>query len=189
MTTAALLAARYWRALAAVALAALAVWGYLHWRDVQRGVGATVERGVWQQAIAEQKREAAAMLDDARKRVEIAERLAASLKQAQDLNDVRNTQTIAGLRRQLDNVRLRDPHAPAARCGGSGDGAGPQGAPGARAGGNDPAETRGLLSPKFAGMLRNWAEESDTINAAYIASRADAERLRGLLRACQAGQQ
>jgi hypothetical protein len=178
---------KYWRVVAALALAA-ALWaGYVHWRDVQRDIGDAAATQRYNEAIAKQKAEAAAQLDDARKRVEKAEGVAAVLRQDQDLKDTKNAKAIADLRGQLRDARgLRDPYAAPVQCGGSGASAGSESAASAAAGGNDTTQSAGLLSAQFAGMLQHWADEADAINIAYESSRADAQRLRQLLMACSA---
>lgn len=185
MTAALALVVRFWRPLAALALLALAVWAYVHWRDTQRGIGAAAERKVWEQAVQRQKDEARATLEDARRRVEIAEGAAAALRQEQDLKDTQNAKTVADLELRLAHAgRLRDPNAKPARCGGSGASPGPQGTASASAGRDDAAEAPGLLSAELSGLLRNLTAEADRINIAYESSREDARNLRTLLASC-----
>lgn len=185
MTALALFAAKNWRIFAALALAAASVWLYLHWRDVQRDVGATAERAEWQARIDAQKAEAAELLADAKMRVEKAEGVAATLRQDQDLKDAQNVQTIAGYERRLATAgRLRDPNASPARCGSGGASPGPQSAIGASTGADDTTEAPGLLSADLSGLLRTLTREADELNNAYITSRADAAQLRVLLASC-----
>jgi hypothetical protein len=179
------LVVRWWRPLAALALAAATVWGYLHWRGVQREIGEAAADARWTVAIEAQKTKARAQFDAANERVRIAENTASAARSEQNRKDMENAKIIADLGLQLHDARgLRDPYAKPGRCGSGGASLRAASAPSAAPGGTDPAETPGLLSAQFAGMLRDWVAEADAINIAYASSREDAATLRGLLKAC-----
>lgn len=185
MTTFLALAFKHWRILVALALAGALWFAYMHWRDVQRGIGDAAATARYNAAIEIQKEQARKELEDGRMRVEKAEGAAAAAKQTQDLKDSQNAKTVAYLERKLFLAgRLRDPYATPHRCGPGGDGARPESAASADDSGNDAAETSGLLSERFSDLLRARAQAADEINIAYISSREDAARLRGLLAAC-----
>jgi len=138
-------------------------------------------------AIQKQKTEAANKLATETGKVLKLERELGAARAQQEKADADNAKTIQNLRADLrrnsraaGGAGLRDPWS--ARCGGGGGGPAAPTAPAANSGGADPAEAGRVLSERFEGMLLDWAESADTINAAYIACRADAVNLRATLK-------
>lgn len=179
MSAAITLALRFWKPLAALVLAALLVWAYIHWRDVQRGIGATAERAEWETLMARQKREAQGLLDLETARVAALEKEKREAQDAQNVKDSNNAKTIADLSGKLRDVgRLRDPNATPARCGGGGSSTAGEAAASAGPGASDGAEAGGLLSAQLTGLLQRLTHEADELNNAYISCRADAFNVR-----------
>lgn len=158
-----------------------ALWAaYMGWEGHQRAIDAAEERAVWIAAMDAQKAEARKQLDAANARVATAEDAAQLARETQNAKDTQNAKITSELeRRLLAAGRLRDPNA--ARCGGSGASGGATGATSPGLGADNLAETPGLLSAEISGLLRTVTAEADAVNLAYIASRADADQLRGLL--------
>lgn len=173
-----------WRIVALLGVLVALCAAYVWWADVQQGIGATAERAIWSAALDKQKDEAREKLDAANARVGAAEAAADTARYSQDLKDAQNAKTTAELERKLlvAGNRLRDPNG--ARCGGSSTASGATGATRPSSGANDTPQAPGLLSTELSGLLRTLTREADAVNLAYIASRADADQLRGLLGAC-----
>jgi len=164
----------------AAALAAIvvlsSVWHYIDGRGYDR---ATAE---YTSQINAQKSEAAALLASESAKVRAAEHALQAHLNDQNLKDAENVQVNADKSDRLRAAagparRLRDPHA--AGCGGSS-----AGAPGAATAGAgdrraDNAQTGGLLSADFTGLLQRLTRDADAINAAYASCRADAFAVRG----------
>lgn len=168
-----------WAALLAAAM--LANCNTLRQRD-----GARLEAATLTAAIEKQKAEAAQTLAAETGKVLKLERELGAARAQQEKADADNAKTVANLRADLRrNSRaaggpgLRDPWAP--RCGGGSGGPAAPTAPAADSGGTDAAEAGRVLSEHFEGMLLDWAEAADQINAAYIACRTDAVNLRATL--------
>lgn len=114
--------------------------------------------------------------------IRVAEKLLAAARTVQEKKDAENQITISNLRVELDRRSaagrgLRDPFAPACDRGGDA-----RSGPAAVAGGADPAEAGRLLSAGLERLLLDLAAEADAINAAYETCRADAVRVRSMLR-------
>lgn len=154
----------------------------LHQRDAAR-----LEVAGLNLAIQKQKTEAANKLAAETGKVLKLERELGAARAQQEKADADNAKTIQNLRADLRrNSRaaggpgLRDPWS--ARCGGGGGSPAAPAAPAANGGGTDPADAGRLLSPELEGLLLDRLEKADTINAAYIACRADAVNLRATLK-------
>lgn len=174
MSAAIALALRFWKPLAVLALAALLVLAYVHWRDVQRDIGAATERAVWQESVARQKAEAASLLASAQERTRLAEKAATEARATQDLKDTQNARlTSENSRLLLAAGRLRDPNAAPARCRDGGGNAASTLATGTGPSDGDGAETSGLLSVPLNDLLRTLLREADEVNDAYGSCRDD----------------
>jgi len=159
----------------AVIVVMSSVWHYIDGRGYDR---ATAE---YTSQINAQKSEAAALLASESAKVRAAEHALQAHLNAQNLKDFENAKNLAALSDRLRAAagparRLRDPAATG--CGGSSAGApgATAAAPGDRAA--DDAQTGGLLSADFTGLLQRLTREADDINAAYASCRADAFAVR-----------
>ena len=175
-----------WLRIAAAAAVIAALYGiYIYWEHEQQGIGATRERAIWVTKLDAQKAEARTELDAANTRIATAEGVATQLRDAQNLRDVENAKISADYERRIAvGKRLRDPNATVAGCGGGSTTDRPTGASSAPDSGSNATEAPGLLSESLSGLFRTLTREADAGNIAYIASRADADQLRGLLQAC-----
>ena len=138
-------------------------------------------------ALAKQREEARKELDAAKLKTQETEALLRESKINQEHKDAENAQVISKQRKDLAYLagtagRLFDPNykGPGCREGGSGQAGADTG--GAQSGSGDAAETSGLLSEELSGLLQQQAAEADGINAAYISCRADAFKLRELVK-------
>lgn len=164
-----------------------ALWlGYTAWADHQQSIGEARANARWQQATDKLKSEARDKLAAETAKVDKATDDLRKFKDAQELKDATNRQTVARLR---DEVRagtragggpgLRDPWATG--CGGGGSSA--QTADTARADSGDPdrADAGRVVSAELEGLLLERLEKADAINIAYASCRADARALRATL--------
>lgn len=161
-------------------LVAALIAGYLAWANHQQSIGEARATAAYNESIADQKREAAAVLKNETAKAVATERALQDFKNQQEVQDAQHRKTTDNLTARLRALtgsagRLRDPHAGRGPGGGS--------APGAAAAGpgNSPdhgAETGRVLSAELTGLLQRLAIEADAINLAYISCRADAELVR-----------
>jgi len=169
-----------WRLIGVAVACAATVAGYLWWAGHQQDIGEQRAMGRYEAAIAAQKQEVGRLLAHATARALRAEidMQRAALAQAEKDNQNATTIRDLGARLAAGGERLRDP-AGGAGCGRSGGGTPPASPASAASGAGDTAEAPGLLSADLSRLLRDLTRDADHINAAYIASRLDAERLRG----------
>ena len=158
-------------AVLAVAVLLFGAWQYIDGRGYDRAAAE------YTTAISAQKAKAAALLASETAKVRTAEQALQSHLNAQNLKDAENAQTLAALSDRLRAAagpagRLRDPAA--AGCGGGSAGSTGAATTGAGDRAADPAETGGLLSADFTGLLQRLTRDADAINAAYASCRADA---------------
>lgn len=138
-------------------------------------------------ALAKQREDAQKELDAAKLKTQETESLLRESKINQEHKDAENAQVISKQRKDLAYLagtagRLFDPNykGPGCRDGGSGPASPDTG--GAQSGNGDTTEAGGLLSEELSGLLQQQAAEADSINAAYLSCRADAFKLRELLK-------
>lgn len=161
--------------------------GYRAWAGHQQGIGEARATAHYSAQFAKHKADAYAKLEAAIKRAHESERILNEERHKQEKQDVSNTRTIADLQDRLraaagPGLRLRDPNAPTLGSGNCGGGADAKAAAPADDRPADRAEAAGLLSAELTGLLQRQAEEADIVNAAYIACREDALRVRLQLR-------
>ena len=148
--------------------------------------GSNTATAKYNEAISQQKLDAAALLADVVASHNKLNSDLDKLKADRELQDEKNKNTVATQKRRIDRLvdelgRLRDPKAPIARCG---DGSSPTmfnaaGAPIDSAG--DGTYVPGLLSVEFSRLFRGHDELADAINLAFISCKAYAIKARELL--------
>lgn len=140
----------------------------------------------YNEAISQQKLNAAALLADVVASHNKLNTDLNKLKADRELQDEKNKNTVATQKRRIDRLvdelgRLSDPHAQIARCG---DGSAPTmfnaaGTPIDSVGGG--AYVPGLLSRQLSDLLRGNAELADKINLAFASCKEYAIKARELL--------
>lgn len=148
-------------------------------RDAARteATAAKSDLGALQGAVKMMKKQAADELAALKaERDAKQEQLNAAFK-AQEIKDANSQATVDRYSRQLASVRLRDPYAKAARCGGSSGGAAGStaAAPDNRAA--DPADAPGVLSERTSEDLRRLQRTADQINLAFASCKGYAQKV------------
>lgn len=141
-------------------------------RDQARG-----ELGQLQAAVAAMKKQAADELAAlTAERDAKQEQLNAAFK-AQEIKDANSQATVDRYSRQLASVRLRDPYAKAARCGGGGGGSASASAAATDNRAADPTDASGVLSERTSEDLRRLQRAADQINLAFASCKGYAEKV------------
>lgn len=168
---------------AILATAVMAGLGYAGYRIDRRATA--IENSRWQMEIKELKLQASRELTLARDQRDLAQGKLNQALAEQERKDDANKEIVAGFElklraaRALSAGRMRDPNATG--CRGGGQDATGQGSGSPVNGGNNPAETSGLLSAELTGLLDKLTREADDINVAYASCRADAFTIRSLI--------
>lgn len=174
----------------ALLLAACGAWGWFGWDeagDKERArAAAQTELDTTKGAVLQLKKEAKLQLESLTAERDRLQKNLDERHRAQEKRDANHAAKVGRLERELRSLSragggpgLRDPHAQAPGCGGGGGAAagGAAGAAADRAG--DAPEAGGLLSAPLEALLLELTRESDAINRAYAACRADTMIIRG----------
>lgn len=158
-----------------------ALAGLAGWNAHERGIGDARTAARYEAALKDQRVKAARKLADLQIDADALTKALQDFHNNQGVKDVENTKTVGDLRIALRDSRgvtgrLFDPNQAGCRTSGSSAEAANTAAPGA--GPDDAPKAGRLLSVQLTDLLDRLLYEADTINDAYIASRADAEAVR-----------